>query len=91
MSDVIYSTDVPAELIFLDPFLVENVSDRLNQHTVRGSVILTLVFHIYYAPFDPLLPPSLSLSQLSVIEASPAWDGSCGVHHRGARLQRPFP
>lgn len=34
--------------------------------------------------------PLHSLSQLSFIEASPAWNGSCGVHHRGARLQRPF-
>lgn len=40
------------------------------------------LFHIYLP-----CPPS----QLSIIEASPAWDGACGVHHRGARLQRPFP
>lgn len=66
--------------------IVENISNRwTHQSTLRGSVILTLLFISIVHPVTPPHP------QLSVIEASPARDGSCGVHHRGARLQRPFP
>ncbi len=53
--------------------LVENISYRLNQHTVRASVILTLVFHIYYTPFNPLLSlsPSYPLLRLPLPGTGP--------------------
>lgn len=37
--------------------LSKNISNWSNQHTLRSSIILTLVLHIYYLTRDPCRPP----------------------------------